>query len=85
MKMSLREMTCRGFWLALCELRGSRVRYILMSKVLEKFELTVGTLGEDGGAKGLHNLLDGDILVGELISGRARFVLVGLLGWQCRY
>ena len=61
------------------------MRYILMSEVLEKFELTVSTLGEDGSAEGLHNLLDGDILVGELISGRARFVLVRLLVPRCRY
>lgn len=50
-----------------------------MSEMLEEFKLAVGSLGEDGSAKWLHDLLDGDILVGELISGRARLLLAGLL------
>lgn len=40
-----------------------------MAKVLEELELTVRPLGEDGGAEGLHDLLDGNILVGELVPG----------------
>lgn len=42
--------------------------YVLVSEVLEQLELTVGSLGKDGRAEGLHDLLDGDILVGELIA-----------------
>lgn len=42
-----------------------------MSEVLEQLELAIGSLGQDRSAEGLHNLLDGDILVGELISGGA--------------
>lgn len=48
--------------------------HVLMLKVLEQLELTICTLGEHRGAEGLHDLLDGDILVGELISG-------GTVGW----
>lgn len=39
--------------------------------MLEQFELAVGSLGKDGCAERLHDLLDGDILVGELIARRA--------------
>ena len=39
-----------------------------MPEVLEKLELTVGSLGQDGRAEGLHDLFDGNILVGELIA-----------------
>lgn len=44
-----------------------------MPQVLEKLQLTVRAFGEDRRAEGLHNLLDGDILVGELVfRGAAR-------------
>jgi hypothetical protein len=36
-----------------------------------ELKLTVCALGEHGCAEGLHDLLDSDILVGELISSRA--------------
>lgn len=42
---------------------------VLVPEVLEQFQLTVGPLGQDGGAEGLHDLLDGNILAGELVSG----------------
>lgn len=42
-----------------------------MSQVLEQLELTVCSLGENGSAEGLHNLLDGNILVGKLVTGGA--------------
>lgn len=32
--------------------------YILMAKMLQQLELSVGSLREDGGAKWLHDLLD---------------------------
>lgn len=54
-----------------------------MSEVLEQLELTIGSLGKDRSAERLHNLLDGDILVGELISGGAGLGLARL-SWHCR-
>lgn len=42
-----------------------------MSEVLEKLQLAIRPLREDGGAEGLHDLLDGNILVRELITGGA--------------
>jgi hypothetical protein len=45
--------------------------YIFVSEVLEQLQLTVRPLSEYGRAEGLHDLLDGDILVGELVSRRA--------------
>lgn len=42
-----------------------------MAEVLEQLELSVGALGEDGGGEGLHDLLDSDILVRELVAGGA--------------
>jgi len=42
---------------------------ILVSQMFQELELAVCPLGQDGRAKRLHDLLDGDILVGELISG----------------
>jgi hypothetical protein len=42
-----------------------------VSQMLQELELSVGAFGEDGCAEGLHDLLDGDILVGELIASRA--------------
>lgn len=42
--------------------------YILVSEVLEQLQLAIRPLSEYGRAEGLHDLLDGDILVGELVS-----------------
>jgi hypothetical protein len=67
MKMSLKLITCG--------LSGSlnqapiAYSYILMSQMLEELQFSVCALGEDGGAEGLHDLLDGHGLVGELIFG----------------
>jgi hypothetical protein len=44
---------------------------ILVLEVLEQLQLTVRPLSEHRGAEGLHDLLDGDILAGELVLGRA--------------
>jgi len=44
---------------------------VFMLKVLEQLELTVCTFGEHRCTERLHDLLDGDILVGELIPSRA--------------
>lgn len=42
-----------------------------MADVLEQFELSVGTLGENRGGEGLHDLFDGHRGVGKLVIGRA--------------
>ena len=42
-----------------------------MTDVLEKFELPVRPFCEHRGAERLHDLLDGDASVGELIFGAA--------------
>ena len=69
MKISLKLMTCHfvrdvslsaTFWIA----------HILVSEVLEQLQLSVRSLGEDGGAEGLHDLFDGHRLAGELILRR---------------
>ena len=39
--------------------------------MLQQLQLTVCPLREHGGAEGLHDLLDGDGLAGELVLGRA--------------
>jgi len=44
---------------------------ILVSEMLQQLEFSVRALGQDRGAEGLHDLLDGHILTGELIFGRA--------------
>jgi len=40
-------------------------------EVLQQLQFSVGALGEDWSAEGLHDLLDGHVLVGELVSSRA--------------
>jgi hypothetical protein len=71
MKMSLREMTCA---------RGSAVRksdagypatHVLMFQMLQQLQFPVCSLGQDRGAEGLHDLLDGHALPGELVFGGA--------------
>lgn len=47
------------------------ISYVLMSEVLQELQLSVGSLGQDGRAERLHNLLDGHGLAGKLIFGRA--------------
>jgi len=44
---------------------------ILVSQVLEQFQLTVCSLGQDGSAEGLHDLLDGNGLASQLVLRRA--------------
>jgi hypothetical protein len=45
------------------------IAHILVSKMLEQFQLAVCALRQDRSAEGLHNLLDGHGLAGELILG----------------
>lgn len=39
-----------------------------MTQVLQEFQFAIRSLGQDGGAEGLHNLLDGDGSPGQLVS-----------------
>ena len=41
--------------------------YVLVSKMFEQLELSVGSFGEDGCREGLHDLLDGDGLLRQLV------------------
>ncbi|KAI6769171.1 hypothetical protein HG531_010275 [Fusarium graminearum] len=50
---------------------GGDGAHVFVLKMLEQLELTVCALGKHRCAERLHDLLDGDILVGELISSRA--------------
>lgn len=44
---------------------------VFMLEVFEQLELSVGTFGQNRSAERLHDFLDSDILVRELIAGRA--------------
>jgi hypothetical protein len=75
MKMSLSEMTCK----APCqdgvpEDIGAGRTDILVLQVLQQLQLSICPLREHRCAEGLHDLLDGNILVGELVSGGAAIV-----------
>lgn len=70
MKMSLREMICTSVRRGLQVTVMARRTHVLVLEMLEQLELAVSSLCEHRGAERLHNLLDGDMLVGELISGR---------------
>lgn len=49
---------------------GRLIAYILMAKMLQQLELSVGALREDRSAKRLHDLLDRHRLTSQLIFGR---------------
>lgn len=69
--MSLREMTLRGVSIAEpVSWGGDGGTNILVLEMLEQLQFSVGPLCQDGSAEGLHYLLDGDILAGELVSCR---------------
>lgn len=53
----------------------SGAAHVFVSEVLEQLELSVCSLRENGGTEWFHNLLDSNILVGELVSGGAAEVL----------
>jgi len=46
-----------------------------MSEVLEKLQLSVGSLGKDGRAEGFHNLLYSHGLTGKLVFGGAKGIV----------
>lgn len=72
MKMSLREMICRIRKYQSPRETGGRVgAYVLMTEVLKQLQFAIGTFGQNRCTKRLHDLLDGNILVGELVSGGA--------------
>lgn len=77
MKMSLKLMTCKKsvyiyiyivIIIIIVIIMGT---YIFMSQVLEQLELSIGPLGQDRRAERLHDLLDGDGLVCQLVFGGA--------------
>lgn len=43
--------------------------HILVPEMLQQLQFSVGPFSQDRSAERLHNLLDGDILVRELVSG----------------
>lgn len=57
---------------------SSTITHIFVPKMLEEFQLAVGAFGEDRGGKGLHDLLDRDGLLSELVFGGAR-ILISIL------
>jgi hypothetical protein len=70
MKMSLRLIICGALEAATAKARVWGA-HILVPEVLEKLQLAVCTLGQDRSTEGLHDLLDGHGLAGELVLGRA--------------
>jgi len=48
---------------------------VLMSKMLEKLEFPICSLCENGCGEGLHDLLDGDGLLSQLIFGRTAIIV----------
>jgi hypothetical protein len=77
MKMSLSEMTCAMAYIVngmphAGALEGGQSTNILVFEMLEQLQLSVGPLGQDRRAERLHDLLDGDILVCQLVPSRAK-------------
>ena len=66
--MSLKLMTCclLSETAQIVSKRGA-CSYVLVAQMLEKLQLAVCALGQNGCAEGLHNLLDRDGRRGELI------------------
>ena len=52
-------------------MEASRGTDVLVLDVLEKLELAISALAEDGGGEGLHDLLDSDRRACELVFGGA--------------
>jgi hypothetical protein len=70
MKMSLRLMTCGPSQMDCLSEKKFSNTHILVPQVLQELQLAVGTLGQDRCAERLHDLLDSNGLVCELILGR---------------
>lgn len=73
--MSLRLMTCETSQMHWPSGKKFSNTHILMPQMLQKLQLAVGALGQDRCAERLHDLLDSDSLVGELILGRTGALL----------
>jgi len=72
MKISLNDMTFSTSVRLPKSMRGRKwATDILVLQVLQELQFAICSLGEDWRAEGLHDLLDGDILAGQLVSGRA--------------
>ena len=71
MKMSLKLMTC-CLISETAQIRPKRDTrsYVLMAQMLEKLQLAVCALGQNGCAEGLHDLFDRDGRCGELVLCR---------------
>jgi hypothetical protein len=74
MKMSLKLIIYHTVRIERCA--RNFVAHVFVSQMFEEFQFSVCSLGEDGGAEGLHNLLDRHSLVGELILRRTATMLV---------
>jgi hypothetical protein len=68
MKMSLKLMICPTSEFVFARV-GLWYAYILVSEMLEQLQFAVCALRQDRSAEGLHDLLDGHGLAGELILG----------------
>ena len=72
MKMSLKLMTCCLFSEIAQVLPEKDGRsYVLMAQMLEKLQLAVCALGQNGCAEGLHDLLDRHRRASQLVFSRA--------------
>ena len=59
---------------------------VLVSQVLQQLQLSVCSLSQDRSAERLHDLLDCDILVGELVlGGTAERCEVSIVLYHCAY
>lgn len=70
MKISLREIT----WTKSASRRSilsNSYTHILVLQVLQQLQLSVGSFRQHGSTERLHDLLDRDILTGEVVFGRA--------------
>lgn len=70
MKISLRVMTCFAMSERNMQRQGSMTD-ILVPQMLEQLQLSIRALAQHRRAKGFHDLLDCDGLVGEVVFGGA--------------
>ena len=70
MKMSLRLMTCGTSQMHWSSEKKFSNTHILMPQMLQELQLAVGAFGKDRCAERLHDLLDSNSLVCELVLCR---------------
>jgi len=73
-KISLKLMTCQVVRNGDCA--RTLIAHIFVSQMLKKLQFAVCSFGQDGGAEGLHNLLDCHGLAGELVFRRTALMSV---------